>query len=184
MTKEQRVELLKLAREAKAKKKQEREALKPKPIMGRPRKKIDETFEPPDEEPKQDINDEQIEDIKMEVNDDEIDEILNKPKIKNKIKPKSLNLKLKEPEKEPKKDDDEEEEVQEEIIYKKRPKKKILRKIIYEESTDDEIEEVVIDNRKNKPIEKEAKVKKVSKPVPLNAPKEPEVKPGFNFFKY
>jgi hypothetical protein len=29
------------------------------------------------------------------------------------------------------------------------------------------VEEVVIDNRKNKPIEKEAKVKKVSKPVPL-----------------
>jgi hypothetical protein len=52
------------------------------------------------------------------------------------------------------------------------------------------VEEVVIDNRKNKPIEKEAKVKKVSKPVPLNAHKEPKVskepvvKSGFNFFKY
>ena len=178
MTREQRVELLKLAREAKAKKKQERDAEKPKPVMGRPKKKKEEeTFEPPEEEPK--------EDVKMKVSDDEIDKMLHKPKMrmtyKERLKNRSLDLKLKEP----KKEEDDEEEVQEEIIYKKKPKKKILRKIIYEESTDDEVIEEVIDNRKNKPIEKEAKVKKVSKPVPLTAqPKEPEVKSAFNFFRY
>ena len=68
------------------------------------------------------------------------------------------------------------------VIYKKRPKKKILRKIIYEESTDDEIEEVVVDNRKKQPVQKPAKVKQIAKPVQLSAPKEPEVRPAFNFF--
>ena len=178
MTREQRVELLKLARDAKARKKQERDAEKPKPVMGRPKKKKEEeTFEPPEEEPK--------EDVKMKVSDDEIDKLLDKPKTrltyKERSQNRSLDLKLQEQKKEPKKEqDDDDEEIQEEIIYKK----KILRKIIYEESTDDEIEEVVIDNRKNKQVQKEAKVKKVSKPVPLNAPKEPVVKSGFNFFKY
>jgi hypothetical protein len=181
MTREQRVELLKLARDAKARKKQERDAEKPKPVMGRPKKKKEEeTFEPPEEEPK--------EDVKMKVSDDEIDKLLDKPKTrltyKERSQNRSLDLKLQEQKKEPKKEqDDDDEEIQEEIIYKKKPKKKILRKIIYEESTDDEIEEVVIDNRKNKPVQKEAKVKKVSKPVPLNAPKDPEIKSGFNFFK-
>ena len=184
MTREQRVELLKLAREAKQKKKLERDAEKPKPVMGRPKKikNKEETFEAPKEE---EIPKEDVEDVKMKVSDDEIDKLLDKPKTrltyKERSQNRSLDLKLKEPKKE---QDDEEEEIQEEIIYKKEPKKKILRKIIYEESTDDEVEEVIIDNRKNKPVQKEAKVKKVSKPVPLNAPKEPEIKSGFNFFKY
>jgi len=191
MTREQRVELLKLAREAKQKKKLERDAEKPKPVMGRPKKNKqepkEETFEPPEEE--QPEEEQSKEDIKMKVSDDEIDKLLDKPKTrltyKERSQNRSLDLKLQEQKKEPKKEqDDDDEEIQEEIIYKKKPKKKILRKIIYEESTDDEIEEVVIDNRKNKPVQKEAKVKKVSKPVPLNAPKEPEIKSGFNFFKY
>ena len=42
----------------------------------------------------------------------------------------------------------------------------------------DEVEEVVVEN---KPKKAAAKVKKVAKPVPLEAPKDPEVK-GFNFF--
>ena len=162
MTREQRVELLKLAREAKQKKKLERDAEKPKPVMGRPKKikNKEETFEELDKEQKEkEIPEKDVEDVKMKVSDDEIDKMLDKPKMrmtyKERLKNRSLDLKLKEP----KKEQDDEEEVQEEIIYKKRPKKKILRKIIYEESTDDEIEEVVIDNRKNKPIEKEAKVK-------------------------
>ena len=185
MTKEQRVELLKLAREAKAKKKIERDADKPKPVMGRPKKQketVEDTFEPPVEEPVE------VDEPKMKVNDDEIDSILDKGKIEPKRRlrdrGRSLELRLKEKQ-EPKvqmKEDDEE-EVQEEIIYKKKPKKKILRKIIYEESTDDEVEEVVIDNRKKKQVEKPAKVKEVTKPVQLSAPKEPEVK-SFNFFRY
>lgn len=190
MTKEQRVELLKLAREAKAKKKQERDAEKPKAVMGRPKKQkepVEDTFEPPVEEPME------VDEPKMKVDDDEIDNILDKgkyePKRRLRDRGRSLELRLKEKE-EPKRPpkvqmkEDDDEEVQEEIIYKKKPKKKILRKIIYEESTDDEVEEVVIDNRKKKPIEKPAKVKEVTKPVPLNAqPKEPEVK-SFNFFRY
>jgi hypothetical protein len=187
MTREQRVELLKLAREAKQKKKLERDAEKPKPVMGRPKKikNKEETFEELDKEQKEkEIPEKDVEDVKMKVSDDEIDKLLDKPKTrltyKERSQNRSLDLKLKEP----KKEQDDEEEVQEEIIYKKKPKKKILRKIIYEESTDDEIEEVVIDNRKNKPVQKEAKVKKVTMPVPLNAPKEPEIKSGFNFFKY
>jgi hypothetical protein len=187
MTREQRVELLRLAREAKAKKKQERDAEKPKPVMGRPKKikNKEETFEELDKEQKEkEIPEKDVEDVKMKVSDDEIDKLLDKPKTrltyKERSQNRSLDLKLKEP----KKEQDDEEEVQEEIIYKKKPKKKILRKIIYEESTDDEIEEVVIDNRKNKQVQKEAKVKKVSKPLPLNAPKDPEIKSGFNFFKY
>jgi len=191
MTREQRVELLKLAREAKQKKKLERDAEKPKPVMGRPKKikNKEETFEAPKEE---EIPKEDVEDVKMKVSDDEIDKLLDKPKTrltyKERSQNRSLDLKLQEQKKEPKKEqDDDDEEIEEEIIYKKKPKKKILRKIIYEESTDDEVEEVIIDNRKNKPVQKEAKVKKVSKPVPLNAPEEPKQakeKSGFNFFKY
>ena len=190
MTKEQRVELLKLAREAKAKKKQERDAEKPKPVMGRTKKQkepVEDTFEPPVEEPME------VDEPKMKVDDDEIDTILDKakyePKRRLRDRGRSLELRLKEkeePKRPPKvqmKEEDDEEEIQEEVIYKKKPKKKILRKIIYEESTDDEVEEVVIDNRKKKPVEKPAKVKEVTKPVPLNAPKEPEVK-SFNFFRY
>ena len=66
MTKEQRVELLKLAREAKAKKKQERDAEKPKPVMGRPKKQkepVEDTFEPPVEEPME------LDEPKMKVDD-------------------------------------------------------------------------------------------------------------------
>ena len=82
MTKEERVELLKLAREAKAKKKIERDAEKPKPVMGRPRKtKVEAPVEDtPVEEP-----------VKMSVEDDEIDMILDKSKYEPK---KKLEIKV------------------------------------------------------------------------------------------
>ncbi len=68
--------------------------------------------------------------------------------------------------------------VEEIVEVRKKPKKKIVKKIIYESDSEDEVEEVVV---QNKPKKAAAKVKKVAKPVPLEAPKDPEVK-GFNFF--
>ena len=90
MTKEERVELLKLAREAKAKKKIERDAEKPKPVMGRPRKtKVEAPVEAPVEATVEDTPVE--EPVKMSVEDDEIDMILDKSKYEPK---KKLEIKV------------------------------------------------------------------------------------------
>jgi hypothetical protein len=69
--------------------------------------------------------------------------------------------------------------VEEIVEIRKKPKKKIVKKIIYESDSADEVEEVVVEN---KPKKATAKVKKIAKPVPLEAPKEVEVKPSFSFF--
>jgi hypothetical protein len=177
MTREQRIELLKLAREAKAKKKLERDSDGgDKPVVKRSRKpKLSSDIEPmeavveqPEPEPE------------PEPEDDDFDIVIQPTQKKTRAK------KLSSP-KEPVRslelnnDVDVEDDVMvEEIIeVRKKPKKKIVKKIIYESDSEDEVEEVVVENKPKKAAA--AKVKKVTKPVPLHAPKEPEVK-AFSFF--
>jgi len=176
MSREQRLELLQLARQAKAKKKAQRDAEKDanKEPVKRGRKKkvevVDVVDEPMEVEPEPVIND--------DTNDDNFDiEPIKKtkPKVKKEKEPvRSLDLNN---------DVDVEDDIMvEEIVeVRKKPKKKIVKKIIYESDSEDEVEEVVV--QKNKPKkEPAAKVKKVAKPVPLEQPREPEVKSSINFF--
>jgi len=175
MTREQRIELLALAREAKAKKKLERDA--DKPVVKRGRKPKEVAIEEPMEvvvEPEPVVEHELVE------SEPEIVEPEPKPvkktrakKLSSPIEPvRSLDLNN---------DVDVEDDVMvEEIIeVRKKPKKKIIKKIIYESDSEDDVEEVVVENKPKKAAA--AKVKKVTKPVPLHAPKEPEVK-AFSFF--
>ena len=170
MTKEQRCELLKLAREAKAQKKLERDADKPVVKRGRKKKEeVDVVDEPMEVEPEPVIND--------DTNDDNFDiEPIKKtkPKVKKEKEPvRSLDLNNDV-------DVDDNNTIIEEIVeIRKKPKKKIVKKIIYESDSNDELEEVVVEN---KPKKSSAKVKKIAKPVPLEQPREPEVKPQFSFF--
>ena len=174
MTREQRLELLKLAREAKAKKKLERDAGGDKPVVKRSRKPkevaIEEPMEPVVEEPE--VEPEPVE------SEPEIVEPVKKPRaarskkavVKEPVKTLELNNDI----------DVEDDVMVEEIVeIRKKPKKKIVKKIIYESCSEDEVEEVVV---QNKPKKAAAKVKKIAKPVPLEAPKEVEVKPSFSFF--
>jgi len=171
LTKEQRIELLKLAREAKAKKKIERDGAKP--VVKRGPKKKEVIVEP-------DINPDPVEEQEKVVEDNVVEDNVvvedpvKKPKPK-KIKDPVNTLTLEMPDDQP------------DIIYeteiRRRPKKKIVKKIIYEDDSDDSVEEVIVDNRKKK-----ASVKEVKKPVKLNEiEKQPEPEPvkkesSFNFF--
>jgi len=172
MTKEQRCELLKLAREAKAKKKIVRDEAKPVVKRGR-KKKTEDIIEP-------DINPDPVEEQEKVVEDNVVeDNVVVEDPVK-KVKPKKIKepvntLTLEMPDDQP------------DVIYeteiRRRPKKKIVKKIIYEDNSDDEIEEEIIDNRKKK-----SEVKKIVKPVKLNEiEKQPEPDPvkkesPFNFF--
>lgn len=175
MTREERIELLKLAREAKAKKKLERDAEKEPVKRGRKKKEevevVDEPMEVEAETVKEDTND-------IDINDDDfVIEPVKKPKG-NRVKKEKEPVRTLELNNEVDVEDDI--MVEEVVEIRKKPKKKVVKKIIYESDSEDEVEEVVI--QKNKPKkEPTAKVKKVAKPVPLEAPKEPEVK-SINFF--
>lgn len=64
LTTEQRIELLKKAREAKAKKKEERDAEKPTPVKGRPKKEVKKTLDLSEKtEPTLEIQDEEVDKI-------------------------------------------------------------------------------------------------------------------------
>ena len=167
MTKEERIELLKRAREAKAQKKSELDAKKPVAVKGRPKKK--------DEARTLDI----VEDVlneDTEVVAEEITEevVVEKPKPKPKRTQKPVI-------------DDEPDVIEKEIIEKiKKPKRRILRKIIKQEydseDTEEEYEEVVY-----KPPKRTQNVKpvKLSQPEELPRPKEVEIKKISNpFFNY
>ena len=182
MTRDQRIELLKLAREAKAKKKLERDAEKPAVKRGRKAKEvtIEEPMESVVEEPVvEEIT--VVEQPKVEAEPepeaDDFDLVIQPVEKKTRAK------KVKEPVRslELNNDVDVEDDVMvEEIVeIRKKPKKKIIKKIIYESDSDDDVEEVVVENKPKKAAA--AKVKKVAKPVPLEAPKEPKVK-SFSFF--
>jgi hypothetical protein len=187
MSRDQRLELLKLARQAKADKKKENNTEEPvvkKTTRGR--KKIEPVTEnPTDDVMEQDDTDKLIIDynntmkeIDILMEDKDIEEIDKKPKgaKKEKEPTKTLNLEM----------DDNQPDIIYETEYRKKPKKKIVKRIIYEDDSDDSVEEVIIDNRKKKTEPKQMQreqVKPVSKPKPQPTPKQPEVKhPSFNFF--
>ena len=150
LTKEERIELLKKAREAKkvksdAKKQEKRDNPPPK---GRPKKKVEEKTLDLDLDEKKET---------------EAEEVFIPP-------------------------DELEPEIEEIVEVRKIPKKKkIIRKRIiqqYESGTDEEVEEIV-EAPIRKPKPQQAKVQEVEKPIPLEAPREPE-KPrfAFNLFDY
>ena len=162
MTTEERIELLKKAREKKAMIKAEMDAQKPTPVKGRP-KKVKE------EEPKT-----------LDLVEKEIDEIIEKEEpIKPVVKPKKVIPVMQE---------DDDDEVEEQIVYEKAPKKKkkIIRKIIrqVESSSDDDVEEQII---YEKPPKKtlQARPHQVERPRPQTPPRQVEVEPVRNpFFNY
>jgi len=157
MTTEERIELLKKAREKKAMIKAEMDAQKPTPVKGRP-KKVKE------EEPK---------------TLDLVDEIIEKEEeIKPVEKPKKVI---------PVKQEDDDADVEEQIVYEKIPKKKkkIVRKIIRQvESSDDDVEEEIIYERAPKKTI-QARPHQVERPRPQTPPRQVEVEPVRNpFFNY
>ena len=178
MSMQDRIELLKKAREVKKAKQEERKAEKeanPPPRGRRPK--------PKPEERTLDLND------NNQVKDEELDDIL-KPEPKSEPEPKTFKRTSKKQNVVP-------EQVQEpEIIEQvetrriKKPKKRIVRKIIKEqydsESTEEEYEEVIYQAPKHRP--RQAKPKEVEKPTPPTPPREPEVtkesKPSLNIFGY
>jgi len=186
MTMEQRIELLKKAREAKKAKQEERKAEKeanPPPRGRRPKPKPEEkTLDLLDNNQ---VKDEELDDI-LKPSTQEVEEVkkinnMGNPKVSKRTS-KKQNV-VPGPEEEP--------EVVEEVETRKikKPKRRIVRKIIKEqydsESTEEEYEEVVYVANKHRP--KQAKPKPVEKPPELPKPQEPEVKqskPSLNIFGY
>ena len=163
MTTEQRIELLKKARERKAEIKKELDARKPPSVRGRPTKK-------PVEEPKTlDLVDEIIEEDQPPI------PILNKAAKAAKAAKVTQETQ-----------EESDEEVEEQIIYEKpkqKKKKKIVRKIIrqVESSSDEEVEEQII-YEKPRGRTQQARPALVEKPVPQTPPREPAVRnPFFNY---
>ena len=177
MTRDERIELLKLARQAKAEKKLKSDEVKKEPVK-RGKKKKDTN---PEKEPEPEPEPEQVVEEKTVVEDQVVEEkpVVEEPvkKVKSKKQKEPVNtLTLELPTDQP------------DVIYEteviKRPKKKIIKKIIYEDNSDDSVEEVIVDNRKKKNVKE---VKKIIKPVKLNESTEPEPEPvkkecAFNFF--
>ena len=149
LTTQERIELLARAREAKAKKKQALDALKPIPIKGRPRKKVEEKVEEEQVEPEvKEVTPEVKEEIKEKIPVKEVEEI---------------NLQ--------KEDSSEDEVIIEEIKKKKKKKKKIIRRIIEQSSSsDEEIQEVYIPKTKTKKLVTKVEPKDIPKPVNVQKP--------------
>ena len=153
---EERIALLARAREAKAKKKQALDALKPIPVKGRPRKKVEEKVE---EKVEPEVE-QKVEEVKEE-------------KVKDTFKITTKND-VKEVEEDSSSED---EVIIEEIKKKKKKKKKIIRRIIEESSSsDDEIQEVYIPKTKSKKVVTKVEPKNIPKPVNV---KKPEYNPFF-----
>ena len=155
LTKEQRIELLEKARAVKASKKAERDAEKPKPVKGRPKKQT------------KTLN---LDDVADETNVEEITEDIKNMEI-NKVEEPTKQMKLK-TEQEQEQDDV---QIIEEIVKKPKKKKKIIRRYI-EPSSDSE-EEVVEEYIKAKKKLKEPKApryhpysKEQPEPVQLTQP--------------
>ena len=167
MTVDERIELLKKARERKAEIKKELDARKPPSVRGRPTKK-------PVEEPKTlDLVDEIIEEDQPPI------PILKKDKpLVAKATPVAKVTQVTQ--------EESDEEVEEQIIYEKpkqKKKKKIVRKIIrqVESSSDEEVEEQIIYEKATKRTQ-QARPALVEKPVPQTPPREPAVRnPFFNY---
>ena len=159
LTKEQRIELLAKAREAK----------KAKAATA----KGDMTAAPKAKTKKVDIQPEPEPNVQDDFEPEPVKKV-RKPRAK-KEPVKTLNLND-----EPKVDDvndiSDDTIIEEVVEVRKKPKKKIVKKIVYESNSDDEIEEVV---------EIKTKPKKEPKPVNLQKPREVDLTqstPSFNFF--
>ena len=181
LTTEQRIELLKKAREAKARKKAETDALKPTPVKGRPKKEVKKTLDIT--EPVVEVPDEELEEI-IKPSNQEVEEV---EKIKNIGNPSKRTIKTKKLQSEI---EEEEPEIVEEVEVRKikKPKRRIVRKIIKEqydsETTEEEIEEVIYKPPKHK---SKAKVKDIEMPIEQIQPRETEMrqsKPTLNIFGY
>jgi hypothetical protein len=159
MTREDRIELLKKAREAKALKQQERKAEKEAnpPVKGRPKKPVEE---------KRTL--------------DIVDDVLQEKDVLEDVK--KVPVKKPPVKKEPLKDDDVE-VVEKEIIEKvKKPKRRVLRRIIKQEyesdDTEEEYEEVVIPaTRVKKPVQ-------IQKKEHIETPKQIPKQYNNPFFNY
>ena len=176
MSMEDRIELLRRAREAKKAKQEARKAEKEAnpPPRGRPKK-------PKPEEKTLDLVD------NNQVKDEELDDIL-KNDLEPEPEPKTSKRTTKKEKVVPQQE--QEPEIVEEIETRKikKPKKRIVRKIIKEQydsdSTDVSYEEVVY---KAPTYRSKAKAKEVEKPRPPTPPREPEVresKLSLNIFGY
>ena len=139
LTKEQRIELLEKARAVKASKKAERDAIKPIPKKGRPKKET------------KTLN---LDDVADETNVEEITEDIKNMEI-NKVEAPI-------PETELPKQEQEQDDVQiiEEVVKKPKKKKKIIRRYIEPSSSSEE--EVVEEYIKAKKKLKEPKAPKIS----------------------
>ena len=163
MTVDERIELLKKARERKAEIKKELDARKPPSVRGRPTKK------PVEETKTLDLVDEIIEEDQPPI------PILNKAAKAAKAAKVTQETQ-----------EESDEEVEEQIIYEKpkqKKKKKIVRKIIrqVESSSDEEVEEQIIYEKATKRTQ-QARPALVEKPVPQTPPREPAVRnPFFNY---
>jgi len=167
LTKEERIELLEKARAVKASKKAERDAIKPIPKKGRPKKET------------KTLN---LDDVADETNVEEITEDIKNMEI-NKVEESTNEMKLKT---EQEQEQDEVEIVEEIVKPKKKPKKKIIRRYIEPSSSSEE--EVVEEYIKAKKKLKEPKAPRYH-PYPKQDPKQdPEpiqlTPPTLNLFCY
>lgn len=135
LTKEDRIALLEKARAVKANKKAERDAEKPTPVKGRPKKAKPESKSL------------DLGDVADESNVEKLAEDIKNMEIKGEPTNKETEL--------PQQEEEEQEiEIVEEIIKKKKkPKKKIIRRYI-EPSSSDEDQEIIEEFIKKKPKQK------------------------------
>jgi hypothetical protein len=145
LTKEDRIALLEKARLVKANKKAERDAEKPIPKKGRPKKPESKILDLGDVADETNVE-ELAEDIKnMHVKEEPVLESTNEMKLKTEL-----------PQQEQEQEEEQEVEIIEEVIKKKKkPKKKIIRRYIEPSSSEDEqeiIEEFI--KKKSKPKSK------------------------------
>jgi len=167
LTHEQRVELLEKARAVKASKKAERDAEKPKPVKGRP-KKATKTLN--------------LDDVADETNVEEITEDIKNMEI-NKVEEPVLEstneMKLKTEQEEQEQDDV---QIIEEVVKKPKKKKKIIRRYIEPSSSSEE--EVVEEYIKAKKKLKEPKAPRYH-PYPKQDPEPVQLTPPtLNLFCY
>ena len=162
LTKEERIELLEKARAVKASKKAERDAEKPKPVKGRPKKET------------KTLN---LDDVADETNVEEIAEDIKNMEI-NKVEEPTKQMEL------PKQEEQEQDDVQiiEEVVKKPKKKKKIIRRYIEPSSSSEE--EVVEEYIKAKKKPKEPKALRYH-PYPKQDPEPIQLTPPtLNLFCY
>ena len=167
LTKEQRIELLERARAVKANKKAERDAEKPIPKKGRPKKPESKILDLGDVADQTNVE-ELTEDIKnMEVKEEPVLESTNEMKLKT----------------EQEEEEEQEVEIIEEVIKKKKkPKKKIIRRYIEPSSSEDE-QEIIEEFIKKKPKAK-PRISPRYQPYARGEPEPLKLTPTLNLFCY